>query len=227
MTIKLIPCVGDAKYCINLESNKPMLPFKRFNVCIISKNKSAILKPLIHNGNYIEQYEFFGPYIEDVDRILISPEDDAWTLKKVELKDGTKVYEFVPNGTVELSPSKKEPFSAERKELYDKEYLILKANILSNTRNLILFGSLVEVFIDQNRGIAFAIGGAMGLGYITLLQKDIEQRSGRLAVLIVVAYLVLNGNKDIVRDDYQLLLSGSLGFFMYKLGMLLAYFEKK
>lgn len=230
MTIKLKSCTGNTKYSLRIVSSKPSTQYKRYNVCIIDTTQNAILKPLIHSGKYDDYHEFYGPVLEEIERILVAPEDENWSLQLVELDLNDVKTEFYPeNGGLSVDYIRREPFSAEKKELYDKEYCELKSRILQNTKTLVILGSILESVIDYRSGIAFGVGGFLGVMYLSLLQQDIDMiektrnaQSGRLVLVASMLFLILYNNKDIVHADSFVFLSGFLGFFMYKLGVVVS-----
>jgi hypothetical protein len=230
MSIKLLNSSGNIKYSLKCVSSKPLLSYKRFNVCIIDENENAILKSMIHSGNYDEHHEFYGPIIGNVNRLLIAPEDDTWTLDNVKLEiDNDKSIEFECNGETDLYPIKEKIFDAKKKEDNDKEYLKLKTNILFNTVLLVSIGSI----IDDKYSDPFIIGGVIGLIYIQLLQQEIDiiersknAHSGRLLITLFLASIFLYNSKQVIHDDYSVFLYGFLGFLMYRVGVLIALFQK-
>lgn len=233
MTIKLLKCSEQIKYSLKCVSSKPLLSYKRFNVCIIDENKNAILKSMIHSGNYEDYQEFYGPKLEKINRLLISPEDDAWILDGVKLEiNNNQTIEFDSNMKINLFPLIENAIDAKKKDNNDKEYLKFKMSILFNTTILVSVGSIIDIRYTA----PFIIGGIIGLLYMYLLQQEIDMientqktkniHSGRLLIILVGTSIILNNNKQILHNDYLIFLSGFSGFLMYRIGVLIALFQK-
>ena len=245
---------SNTNYTINLKVTKPLMLYKGINVCMMNNNGDAILQRLTNTSlNFSTSHSFSGPDIGNISMIMVAPEDDNLYLKDVliHIENDDKIvnYEFEYNSiigggrnSVLAACIRPKIYSdIDMKPIYDAEYKTLKDNILLQTSELTILGTLILSCISgMNSGYAFGLGGMLGLLYIKLLQGEvdiIEKRtrfqnilgnsSSRLALIICLVAAVITKYKEQIHDDNLLFIEGVAGFFMYKVALIESYINKK
>ncbi len=252
---KILPLSdSNTTYTVKMRVNKPLMLYKGINVCIMNNNGEAILQRLTNTSlDFSTSHSFSGPDIGNISMIMVAPEDDNLYLKDVlihiENDDRMENYEFEYNSiigggrnSVLAACIRPKVYSdIDMKPIYDAEYKTLKDNIILQTSELTLLGTLILSCISGiDSGYAFGMGGMLGLLYMKLLQGEIDiiekktksqnilgNSSSRLALIICLVAAIFTKYKEQIHDDNILFLQGALGFFMYKVALIESYIKTK
>lgn len=232
----LLKLSGNTHYRIKLNSHKSFLPYTGINICIINKNKEAFLKRL---DNYTSN--FTGPYIDEIESIMIAPEQDKLHISNVEIfiNDILK-YKFTYNDTIRGEPVsivKPDLSNADMKDVYDKEYFDFKNSIVINTVQISLTSSLLISYASSiEQGYSYGIGCTMGLLYILLLESGIDcigktnyimaNSAVRLSILFSIAVALVTYYKEDISQDHSILIYSLLGFLTHRIALIQSYIKK-
>lgn len=240
-----------SQYVIRFTSKKSLLPYTGVNICFVDKEGTALLHRLTYTPSpdtdcLLFTQDFTGPCLEEIQTIFVAPESDTWSLKHIELnvmdEDCYREYFFSYNDEIGkrggdmaavLTPIQKS--TVDMKPVYDAEYAALKKEMLVNGAELTLVGAtLMASLIDVEKGYAFAFGGTLGLVYIRLLQKGVDDigrsmsihnTALRLAVLAVPGTIILQKFQAEIHTDNFLFIAGLMGFMTYRIALLLSYIK--
>ncbi len=243
---------ANTMYTLKLRVNKPFMLYKGINVCIMNEQGDAILQRLTNTSlNFETSYSFSGPDIGSISMIMVTPEDDSLHLKdmliNLENQDKIENYEFIyenvvggGRGNSSVACMKPQIYSdVDMKPIYDEEYKNLKDNVLLQTSELTIIGTLIMSCISgMDAGYSFGIGGMLGLLYMKLLQTEIDiiekkssnifgNSSSRLALIICLVAAIVTKYKEEIHEDKLLFLDGVLGFCMYKVALIESYIKTK
>jgi hypothetical protein len=117
------------------------------------------------------------------------------------------------------------------KPVYDAQYFNIKQGMLVTTVELTMIGALLMTcFTNVEKGLAFALGGGMGVLYVKMLQQGVDsvgQQHGiignstlRLGFITALSAAILTRYKDVVDSDHLLFIVGVVGFMMYRVAIL-------
>ncbi len=234
----------NTKYKVKLFVKKPPVIYSGINICMINQNGDALLKQeTIKSYEMEHDFIFDGPDIGNISSILLSQDNDKLYLKDVSINiqndDRYVDYKFNIINDKNISCTYMIPFIAgdniDMKPVYDAEYKVLKDNILYESFELTVLGTiLVSVISSIESGYAFGIGGSIGLLYMKLLQSEIdviEKKKGpnvsRLALVLCLVVAILTKYKEQIHEDQMLFINGVIGFFMYKIAIIESYLKNR
>lgn len=234
--MQLLKLTGNTNYRVKINSTKSFLPYTGINICIINKNNEAILKRL---DNYTSN--FVGPYIDEIDSIMIAPEQDKLHISNVELfiNDIIK-YKFTYNDTIRGEPVsiiKPDLSNIDMKPIYDEEYLDFKNSIIINTVQISIASSLLITYASSiEQGYSYSIGCTMGLLYILLLESGIDcigktnyimaNSAIRLSIIFSIAVALVTYYKEDINQDHSVLIYSLLGFLTHRIALIKSYIKK-
>lgn len=232
----LIKLSGNTNYKIKINSHKQFLPYTGVNICIINKNNEAILKRL---DNYVSTFN--GPYMEEIDSIMVAPEQDKLNVSNIEIfiNDILK-YKFTYNDTIQGEPvniMKPDLSYDNMKPIYDEEYLQFKNSIIINTVELTLLGSLLISYASSiDKGYSYTLGGTIGLLYILLLESGIDcigktnyimaNSAVRLSIIFSISIALVTYYKEDINQDHSVLIYSLLGFLTHRIALIKSYIKK-
>ena len=253
VTRLLPPTQSDAKYTIQFTSRKPLMRYTGINVCFINDKDEAFMKRLTYVSDDINScHEFDGPELHGIKRILVAPETDKWYLDEVHvstMSDNSRTdYIFPYKGTIgdkdmaavlEDDVFLKRQNDLQMKPLYDAEYLVMKEGMEVMTLEFTLVGGIIMALTyGLERGYSFALGGSIGLMYLRLLEVGVDSvgtKNGlllgstvlRLGTTFALSAVVVSKYKQSIDDDHWILLTGILGFTVYRLAMIVQFVNRK
>lgn len=198
-------------------------------------------------GN-IDKIELEVPYIEELDNVWLFPEDGTWGLSKM------VVYDKINNNTItfkccdiigtDLNQAiilKKEDEKVLNLTKYlsgMNDYDLLKKDLLMINAYLVVFGTFITYFSNTNNYLlskTFLEGGLLGIVYLFLLeiQSDCIGSSENLLLLplisgpirlVLITYITISSD---ILSEASLLLPYTLGFFMYKISVIVVGMNNK
>ena len=191
----------------------------------------------------IDNIEVFSN-LNDINSIWIFPESGTWNLDTVYINnDGSNVYsKFECN---EIIGTKKNPalmltsktsnllqcdIGNKQKDI--EEYNLLKKNLILTNISLVSLGTLVTLCIhgDITEGKSFLFGGLLGILYLFMLQTQTDLIGSNISKQFIlfpfasppVRLLIITYFSSVfISTNDCVLLPYALGFFMYKLAVIL------
>jgi len=187
----------------------------------------------------IDNIEVFSN-LNDINSIWIFPESGTWDLDTVYINDDSNVYsKFECN---EIIGTKKNPAlmltsktsnllqcDIDNKKKDIEEYNLLKKNLILTNISLVSLGTLVTLCIhgDITEGNSFLIGGLLGIMYLFMLQTQTDLIGSNKILLFPFAsppvrlLIITYVSSVFISTNECVLLPYTLGFFMYKLAVIL------
>lgn len=250
---KLLPSQGNVKYAVRLVSKKPLMRFAGMNICFVNTKGEAFLKRLVYVTDGVESvHEFEGPEITDIKHVLVAPETDKWQLGEVSVttvdEHGKKEYLFPCEMTIgdqEMAAVLSDDVYERRlnamsmKPVYDAEYMMMKEGLEVMTFEFTLVGGIMMALLyGIEKGYSFALGGSIGLMYLKLLEVGVDSvgtRKGllfgstaiRLGSIFALSAVVVTKYKADIDNDHWILLTGILGFTVYRMAMIMYFLKQK
>jgi hypothetical protein len=128
-----------------------------------------------------------------------------------------------------LIPSTHVHLTAEDKARYDREYSDLKHNLQAHSIGINAIGTVsTALTLGPDKGLAFAIGGAIAVVYMAMLQQQVDgigtrtivlNGAARMTTLSFIIGSVLSVYSDAIHKDSSYYIIGLLGFMCYKLAL--------
>lgn len=251
---RLVPCVGNTRYVVRFRSRNPPAYSDGVNVCFVNEHGDALLKRLSWTGREeCNEHIFNGPDIRNVSNLLVAPETGTWHVKDIQVsvshvENEVLQYMFSYNFSYDneigkrggdmaavlvpqLMPDAKELEAL--KHVSDAEYVFIKEHMITTMTELTLIGALITTGIGGiDKGYAFALGGSVGLLYLFMLQKGVDDvgkmnvfggSALRLGALSVLAAGIVHKHDAQIASDHWFFGMGILGFLMYRLAMVVSY----
>lgn len=205
-------------------------------------NTSKCIKERFTDGS-IDNVEVFSN-LDDIKSIWIYPDSGTWKLDTVYINDdGSNTYSKFECD--ELIGTTKTPALALTSKTTDllqcdignkskdiEEYNLLKKNLIVTNISLVSLGTLVTLCIhgDITEGKSFLFGGLLGILYLFMLQTQTDligsNTSNKIFLfpfasppvrLLIIAYF----SSVFISTNECVLLPYTIGFFMYKLSVIL------
>jgi hypothetical protein len=199
-------------------------------------------------GNVDNKIELEIPYIDELDNVWLFPEDGTWGLSKMVVYDkiNNKTTTFTCcdligtdiNQAIILKKEDENVFNLTKYVSGMNDYDLLKTNLLMMNAYLVVFGTFITYFSNTNNYLiskTFLEGGLLGIFYLFLLEKQsdcigssenlllIPLISGPIR-LVLITYITISSD---ILSEPSLLLPYTLGFFMYKISIIVVGMNDK
>lgn len=181
---------------------------------------------------------------DDIHQLLITPQEGEWILDEVSLTQSVFPYterkaitfrDYYKTKSPHLEPLV--PFitlSPEFKKEADEEYQAFKDHIIITAFKTTAIGTLATFCVaNEEKALAFAAGGFLGIFYATLLQESVDKlrasatNTAQLTVLkatlrqlliFSIAAAMLTQYKANITEDNSIFFFAIIGFFLTRLG---------